>query len=233
MEEFKKSNTTEGRSWRSIGHYTADGKEWAGDQHAHNGRIMTGKTHDNNSVYLYHYKELPAEVRKKIDAEIEEAEKDLRLRDLEVVDPTDGSWDDEIGYLARRYMKRHDSYVTEDSEEEQDPYLDEALTAVQRIKRRAIMRKSKAAIARGRRRAEKKKPTLKVMKNRAMKAARNLLFKKLAGQRSKDELSFAERSRIEKVLSKKQGKIKAIAKKILPKLIQKEKAKRAKKAEKK
>lgn len=68
------------------------------------------------------------------------------------------------------------------------------------------------------------------MKNRALKAARNLLFKKLTGQRSKDELSFSERSRIEKVLSKKQGKIKAIAKKILPKLIQKEKAKRAKKA---
>lgn len=124
-------------------------------------------------------------------------------------------------------MKRHNSYVTEDSEDE---CYSEALTAIQRIKRRAIMRKSKAAIARGRRRSEKKKPTLKVMKNRALKAARNLLFKKLAGQRSKDELSFSERSRIEKVLSKKQGKIKAIAKKILPKLIQKEKAKRAKKA---
>ena len=227
MEEFQKNDMAEGRSWKSIGHYTADGKEWAGDQHAHNGQIMTGKTHDKNSVYLYHYKELSAEVRKKIDAEIEEAEKDLRLRDLEVVDPTDGSWGDEMGFLNRRYMKRQNSYVTEDSEDE---CYSEALTAIQRIKRRAIMRKSKAAIARGRRRSEKKKPTLKVMKNRALKAARNLLFKKLAGQRSKDELSFSERSRIEKVLSKKQGKIKAIAKKILPKLIQKEKAKRAKKA---
>ena len=74
MEEFQKNDMAEGRSWKSIGHYTADGKEWAGDQHAHNGQIMTGKTHDKNSVYLYHYKELSAEVRKKIDAEIEEAE---------------------------------------------------------------------------------------------------------------------------------------------------------------
>lgn len=157
---------------------------------------------------------------------MEEPKEKLRLRDLEVVDATQGSWDDDMGYIARKYAKRRWEEAAEEG------YFDEALTAVQRIKRRAIMRKSKAAIARGRRRAEKKKPTLKVMKNRAMKAARNLLFKKLAGQRSKAELSFAERSRIEKVLSKKTGKIKAIAKKILPKLIQKEKAKRAKKAEK-
>lgn len=153
---------------------------------------------------------------------MEESEKNIRLRDLEIVDPTQGSWDDDMGYLVRKYNKRKWEEAAEEG------YYDEALTAVQRIKRRAIMRKSKAAIARGRRRAEKKKPTLKVMKNRAMKAARNLLFKKLAGSRSKDELSFAERSRIEKVLSKKQGKIKAIAKKILPKLIQKEKEKQAK-----
>ena len=60
-------------SWRSEGHYTADGKEWKGDQHAYNGVVMTGKTHSKNSQKLYHYKELPAELRQKIDAKLGEA----------------------------------------------------------------------------------------------------------------------------------------------------------------
>ena len=210
-------------------------------------------------------------------------EDELTLHDLQVIDPTDGSWkDDFIGYVSRQYKKRNirdaeestlpkfiiykslkdkkiykeapldakkkngeiiyimpggelvdSTQVKEVIEniEEIDTPLVEALTAIQRIKRRALMRKSKAAIARGRKRAARRKPTIKVMKNRALKAARNLLAKKLAGGRSKAELSFAERNRIEKVLAKKQSKIKAIARKILPKLIKKEKEKQAKKAQ--
>ena len=63
----------EGDSWRSEGHYTADGKEWKGDQHYHNGMIMTGKTHSKDSQQLYHYKELPKDIRKKIEASLGEA----------------------------------------------------------------------------------------------------------------------------------------------------------------
>ena len=47
------------------------------------------------------------------------------------------------------------------------------------------------------------------------------------------ELGFAERSRIEKILAKKKGAIKKIARKLLPKMIRKEKEKRVKKAQEK
>jgi len=59
-------------SWKSEGHYTKDGKEWKGDQHAHNGQVMTGKKHTADSQDLYHYKELSPEVRKKVAKTIEE-----------------------------------------------------------------------------------------------------------------------------------------------------------------
>ena len=55
-------------TWRSEGHYTADGKEWTGDQHQTDGQVMTGKVHTDDSVNLYHFKELSPEVRKKISA---------------------------------------------------------------------------------------------------------------------------------------------------------------------
>ena len=78
-------------------------------------------------------------------------EGELTLRDLSVIDQTDGSWDDEMGIIARQYLKRRK--MGYDGEEDTDEFYNEALTAIQRIKRRAIMRKSKAAIARGKRRA--------------------------------------------------------------------------------
>ena len=56
----------EAESWKSKGHYTADGKEWTGDQHANGGQVMTGKTHSDDSVDLYHFKELSPKVRNKI-----------------------------------------------------------------------------------------------------------------------------------------------------------------------
>ena len=59
-------------SWKSEGHYTKDGKEWTGPQHAHKGQVMTGKKHTADSQNLYHYKELSAEVRKKVAKTIEE-----------------------------------------------------------------------------------------------------------------------------------------------------------------
>lgn len=62
-------------SWKSEGHYTKDGKEWKGDQHAHNGQVMTGKKHTADSQDLYHYKELSPEVRKKVAKTIDEEER--------------------------------------------------------------------------------------------------------------------------------------------------------------
>jgi len=66
-EELKK-RMEEGKnhSWKSEGHYTKDGKEWSGPQHAHDGQVMTGEKHTADSQNLYHFKELSPEVKKKV-----------------------------------------------------------------------------------------------------------------------------------------------------------------------
>ena len=66
---------------------------------------------------------------------------------------------------------------------------------------------------------------MKIMKNRALKRARNIVGKRLANGKSKEELSFAERSRVEKALAKKKSVVVAVARKILPLMIKKEKEK--------
>ncbi len=115
------------------------------------------------------------------------------------------------------------------TQEEND--LSEALTVAQRMKRRNAMRKAKAKIALGRRRAARRKPTRKVYVKRAERAARNLVFKKLAGGKDKNDMSYAARLGIEKRMKGKTKAIKALSKKLLPKLIKKDKAARsAKKA---
>ena len=70
-----KKDVNEGKkhSWRTTGHYTIDGKEWLGDQHAHEGQVMTGKEHGPDSQRLYHFKDLPTSVRQKIQAKINES----------------------------------------------------------------------------------------------------------------------------------------------------------------
>lgn len=73
MAEELLAQELEEKTWRSEGHYTADGKEWKGDQHAHKGQVMTGKVHDEDSVNLYHYKELSPEVKKKVSAAMSES----------------------------------------------------------------------------------------------------------------------------------------------------------------
>ena len=71
-------------SWKSEGHYTKDGKEWTGPQHAHNGQVMTGKKHTADSQNLYHFKELDKDVQKKILDKMDLDESKVQLRiDLE------------------------------------------------------------------------------------------------------------------------------------------------------
>ena len=89
-------------TWKSEGHYTIDGKEWTGDQHAADGQVMTGKTHTAASVNLYHFKQLPAEVRNRISASLNDKETStsvtkestvLRKRFRDVVSEAKDCWD--------------------------------------------------------------------------------------------------------------------------------------------
>jgi hypothetical protein len=96
--------------------------------------------------------------------------------------------------------------------------FDEALTNMQRQKAKQTFRKNKAKIALGKKKAEKKIASPEQLQKRADKAARNILIKKITKDKDKGDLSFAQRSNIEKQLDKKKAAIKKIAKKLLPKL---------------
>lgn len=121
--------------------------------------------------------------------------------------------------VKRREMALADSEDVEN--------IDEALTMMQRIKRRIIMRKNKAKIAAGVRRAKRRRPTRAVFIKRANRAARTLLFKKLAGGRSKADLTYSERVRIEKLLAQKASTIQRLSRKLLPIIIKKDRERRS------
>ena len=96
--------------------------------------------------------------------------------------------------------------------------FEEALTNMQRQKAKQTFRKNKAKIALGKKKAAKKIASPEQLQKRADKAARNILIKKITKDKDKSDLSFAQRTSIEKQLDKKKAAIKKIAKKLLPKL---------------
>jgi hypothetical protein len=99
----------------------------------------------------------------------------------------------------------------------------EALTVQQRLARARSLRKNKAKIAIGRKRAARKFASMDVLKKRSRKAARTAIYKKLTKGIDKSELSVARRREIEKKLEKMGPRIDRIAKKLLPATRKKEK----------
>lgn len=78
-DQKKARNIKEGKNhtWKSEGHYTKDGKEWTGPQHAHDGQVMTGEKHTDDSENLYHFKELPEPIQKNILKKLGIKEEDI------------------------------------------------------------------------------------------------------------------------------------------------------------
>lgn len=74
-QDFKDATEGKEHSWKSEGHYTEDGTEWTGPQHAYNGQVMTGEKHSDDSQKLYHYKELSKAAQDKVEKkhEVKEA----------------------------------------------------------------------------------------------------------------------------------------------------------------
>jgi hypothetical protein len=108
-------------------------------------------------------------------------------------------------------------------------YITEALNMLQRMKRRAIMRRNKGKILAGRRRAQRRRASTSVLQQRAMRAARASLARRLL-RKSKGEASYGEKVRVEKMLASRQGAIKNIARRLLSKVRQKERQRFQKRA---
>lgn len=103
--------------------------------------------------------------------------------------------------------------------------LEEVLSIQQRMKKKQAMRRNKAKIAIGRKRAARKMASADVLKRRANKQARNLIVKKILKNRSKSDLSYGSRAALEKMVAKRKGAIDRIARKLLPKVRQKDRTK--------
>lgn len=145
----------------------------------------------------------------------------LSFKDFLTVDYTPGM-PEEISYAA---MKRKRGRIGED--------VDEALNFQQRRARARVMKKNKAKIAMGRRRASRKAADPERLKKRARKAAINTLFKKLAKGQTRSEMPAGRRQEIEKRIEKMKPRIDKIARKILPQIRKLEKERRMGKQEEK
>ena len=96
------------------------------------------------------------------------------------------------------------------------PNPKEALNVQQRMKLSRSLKKNKAKIAMGRKRAARKVANIDTLKKRAQKQARNQFLKKITKDVPKDELSLSRRQGIEKRLDKMKPKIDKLARKLLP-----------------
>ena len=93
---------------------------------------------------------------------------------------------------------------------------DEALTLQQRMKLARSLKKNKAKIAMGRKRAARKVANMDTLKKRAQKQARMTIFKKITKGMDKGDMSMGRRASIEKRLDKMKPTIQHLAQKLLP-----------------
>ena len=139
----------------------------------------------------------------------------LSFRDFMVVDYKPGATEHESWQAHKRRRGR----IGEDT-------TDEALDFSQRRARARTMKKHKARIAIGRKKAMKRAPDMKRLQKRADKAARAAIFKKLAKGADKSEMPAQRKAGIEKRLDKMKPKISKLARRLLPQMRAKDKARR-------
>ena len=109
------------------------------------------------------------------------------------------------------------------SEEE----VNELLTIQQRVKLKQAIRRNKAKIQMGAKRARRKIADLDTLRRRSIKQAKNVLIKKFLKNKSKGDLSYAARGALEKKMARPGMKnaVQRMARKLLPQVRQKDRNK--------
>ena len=139
--------------------------------------------------------------------------KPLGFKDFISVDYTQ-SGDDQIAYRAKK-RKLQDT--------------EEALSFQSRRALARAMKRNKAKLKMGRKRAMQKSATQQTLVKRAQKQARNQLFKKFSKGMSRSELTPQRRGEIEKKIAGMSTRITAIARKLLPDVRKMDKARKGRK----
>ena len=96
--------------------------------------------------------------------------------------------------------------------------VDEALNVTQRLAKSRQMKRMKAKLTLGRKRAAKRIASQEKLMMRSRRKAREFILKRLTKDIPKSELTFARRQELEKRLDKMKGRIEKIAKRLLPKV---------------
>jgi len=117
--------------------------------------------------------------------------------------------------LVAKYGSKKVKAAFNESVETDEVTLVEALNTQQRMKMKMSMRRNKAKIMMGRKRAAKKLASPEKLKQRATKAARTALVKKMLRDKDKGDLSYAARKGIEDRLGRKKAAIATLAKRML------------------
>lgn len=107
-------------------------------------------------------------------------------------------------------------YILEDAEMEKE--LEEVLDIQTRMRMKAAMRKNKAKIRMGQRRARRKIADMGRLKKRAQRQARRAILDKILRGKDKGELSYGARAAAERLVNKRAALIQRLARKLLPKV---------------
>lgn len=147
----------------------------------------------------------------------------LRFKDMFTVEYRPGE-DELINYRA--YRRKRTIGVGEGGPigESTEADLDEALTQAQRLQRARNIRRNRAKIAMGRKRAARKFASKEKLEKRARRAAYQTFYNKIIKDIPKDELTSARKAEIEKRLNKPvfKQKIERLAKKLIKDVRKKE-----------
>ena len=119
--------------------------------------------------------------------------------------------DDELD----QYEKEYDQLQNRIAQAVTARELTEALTQAERIKRSLVMKRNKAKIAMKRRLAMKRHATPEQLEKRARKLAIKMLKKRFV-KKDVEEMTFAEKQRVEKLVAERQPVIDRLERKLLP-----------------
>lgn len=147
--------------------------------------------------------------------------------------------EDELQDMANRlsWEDIYDLYAPEDLEqaigiEVKEEVIDEKLSAASRMKKHMDFARSAAKRNLARSLKLKRSSDLNTLKNRAHHAAKRALMARLLRGRSKDQLSAAEKDRVEQQLKSMEGIVNNLSQKMLPRIRDIERSRLSKRAKK-
>jgi len=129
-----------------------------------------------------------------------------------------------VGYPYKHKKLKNRQVVHQYTGEQTEEDVDEALSVQQRLVKARNLRKNKAKIAMGKRRAARRFASKETLERRARRAAYKQFYKKITKNIPRSELSPARKAEIEKRLNKPvfKNKIERVAKKMLKDVRKKE-----------